>query len=266
MQGAKASSSRREQAARPQGRGRALAQSTGCETPAVMQRSFFDRPAQEVAPALIGVLLVHDDVVGRIVETEAYAANGDPAAHASRGRTARTEVLFGEPGRAYVFRTRQYHCLNVAVQEPGIPGCVLIRALEPVAGVEVMRARRGRVADAHLTDGPAKLCRALDVDMRCYGVDLCDGHGLHLSPGLEERANVVSGPRVGITVARDRMWRFADPGSRFVSRPRLQVKRRQERLEQGPRCNSAADQDALPPSKFGEGTCGGGPCGKDTMQ
>ena len=192
----------------------------------VVQRSFFDRAPQQVAPALIGALLVHDDVVGRIVETEAYAASGDPAAHASRGRTARTEVLFGGPGRAYVFRTRQYHCLNVAVQKPGIPGCVLIRALEPVAGIEAMRARRRRMDDARLTDGPAKLCEALDVDMRCYGDDLCDGQGLFLSPGPEAVARVVSGPRIGITVARDRQWRYCDAQSRFVSRPRPPAMRR----------------------------------------
>ena len=183
-------------------------------------RSFFDRTPQEVAPALIGTLLTHDDVVGRIVETEAYAACGDPAAHAYRGRTARTEVLFGAPGHAYVFRTRQHHCLNVAVQECGAPGCVLIRALEPVAGIEIIRARRGHVNDARLTDGPAKLCQALDVDMRCYGDDLCDGQGLFLSPAPKAVARVVSGPRVGITTARDRPWRFCDAQSRYVSHPR----------------------------------------------
>ena len=191
-----------------------------------LPRSFFDGTPQAVAPALIGALLVHGDVVGRIVETEAYAAEGDPAAHASRGRTARTDVLFGMPGRAYVYRTRQHHCLNVVVQECGMPGCVLIRAVEPVAGIEIMRARRGQVDDARLTDGPAKLCEALDVDMRCYGDDFCDGRGLFLSPGLESGVRVVSGPRIGITTARDRPWRFCDAGSRFVSRPRPLAMRR----------------------------------------
>ena len=183
-------------------------------------RSFFDRPPQQVAPALIGALLVHDDVVGRIVETEAYGASGDPAAHASHGRTARTEVLFGDPGRAYVFRTRQHHCLNVAVQEPGVPGCVLIRALEPVAGIEIMRARRGQVDDARLTDGPAKLCQALHVDMRLNGQDLCDGRGLHVLPRAGADPRIVCAPRVGITVAQGRLWRYCDARSRSVSRPR----------------------------------------------
>lgn len=184
-----------------------------------MPRPFFDRAPQAVAPALIGALLVHGDVVGRIVETEAYGAEGDPAAHASRGRTARTDVLFGMPGRAYVFRTRQHHCLNVVVQECGTPGCVLIRAVEPVAGVEIMRARRGQVADARLTDGPAKLCQAMDVTMCRYGDDLCNGSGLFLSEP-EAVARVVSGPRVGIAVAERRPWRFCDAQSPFVSRPR----------------------------------------------
>ena len=191
-----------------------------------MPRCFFDRTPQAVAPELIGALLVHGDAVGRIVETEAYAAEGDPAAHASRGRTARTDVLFGMPGHAYVFRTRQHHCLNVVVQECGVPGCVLIRAVEPVAGVEIMRARRGRVDDARLTDGPAKLCQALDVNMCRYGDDLCKGNGLFLSPAPEAVARVVSGPRIGIAVARDRLWRFCDAQSRFVSRPRPPAMRR----------------------------------------
>ena len=188
-------------------------------TPALLSRSFFDRTPQEVAPELIGALLVHDDVIGRIVETEAYAASGDPAAHASRGRTPRTEVLFGEPGHAYVFRTRQHHCLNVAVQERGVPGCVLIRALEPVAGIATMRARRGPVDDARLTDGPAKLCQALAVDMHCYGDDLCNRQGLHILRATAARACVVSGPRIGITAARDRPWRYCDAQSTCVSRP-----------------------------------------------
>ena len=191
-----------------------------------LPRSFFDRTPQAVAPALIGTLLVHGDVVGRIVEAEAYAAEGDPAAHASRGRTARTDVLFGMPGRAYVFRTRQHHCLNVAVQECGVPGCVLIRAVEPVAGIEIMRARRGQVDDARLTDGPAKLCQAMDVTMCAYGDDLCDGSGLFLSAGSDAVARVVSGPRIGIAVARHRPWRFCDAQSRFVSRPRPPAMRR----------------------------------------
>lgn len=193
---------------------------------ALISRSFFDRTPQEVAPALLGALVVHDDVVGRIVETEAYAASGDPAAHASRGRTARTDVLFGEPGRAYVFRTRQHHCLNVAVQERGVPGCVLIRALEPVAGIDIMRARRGHVDDSRLTNGPAKLCRALDVDMGCYGNDLCDEHGLHIRRATGTPACVVSGPRIGITAARDRPWRYCDARSHYVSRPRPPAMRR----------------------------------------
>ena len=107
-----------------------------------------------------------------------------------------------------------------------MPGCVLIRAVEPVAGIEIMRARRGQVDDARLTDGPAKLCQALDVDMRCYGDDFCDGRGLFLSAAPKAVARVVSGPRIGIAVARHRRWRFCDAQSRFVSRPRPPAMRR----------------------------------------
>ena len=143
---------------------------------------FYERDPRIVAPALLGSLLVHGETAGRIVETEAYLASGDPAAHAFKGRTPRTEVLFGLPGRAYVYRTRQHCCLNVAVQEVGVPGCVLIRALVPVAGVELMRERRGGVADALIANGPAKLCQALAVDMRHYGADLCAEEDLAYRP------------------------------------------------------------------------------------
>ena len=132
-------------------------------------RGFFDRDPRLVAPDLLGKLLVHGGTSGWIRETEAYLATGDPAAHAFRGRTNRTRILYGPPGHAYVYRTRQHCCLNVAVQGVGVPGCVLIRALVPVSGVDTMRRRRGGVPDARLADGPAKLCQAMAIDMRHYG-------------------------------------------------------------------------------------------------
>ena len=108
-------------------------------------RCFYRRDPREVAPRLLGAVLVHGETAGRIVETEAYLARGDPAAHhARKGRTKRTAVLFGPPGHAYVFQTRAHCCLNVAVQEEGVPGCVLLRALVPVAGIDIMRRRRQR--------------------------------------------------------------------------------------------------------------------------
>lgn len=171
-------------------------------------RSFYERDPSQVAPDLLGAVLVHGATRGRIVETEAYLAEHDPAAHAAKGRTVRTAVLFGPAGHAYVYRTRHHHCLNVAVQPKGVPGCVLIRAVEPIAGVETMRRRRRDMPDARLTDGPAKLCQAFAIDMRHYGVDLCNAGGLAIMAGGAPEAPVVAGPRVGISVAKDWPLRF----------------------------------------------------------
>ena len=171
-------------------------------------RAFYERDPREVAPELLGALLVNGGTSGRIVETEAYLAAGDPAAHAYKGRTPRTAVLFGPAGHAYVYRTRQHHCLNVAVQEEGVPGCVLIRAVAPVAGIATMRHRRGAVPDARLTDGPGKLCQALAIDMRHYGVDLCAQGSLAILADAPIDAPILRGPRVGISVAKSWPLRF----------------------------------------------------------
>ena len=181
-----------------------------------LPRAFFDRDPRVVAPALLGALLIHDDTAGRIVETEAYLGSGDPAAHAYRGRTKRTEVLFGPAGYAYVYRTRQHSCLNVAVQEAGVPGCVLIRAVEPVAGIDTMRSRRGGVADARLADGPAKVCQAMAIDMRHYGVDLCAQGPMTLVAGDELDRAVVTTPRIGISRAKQWPFRYVVVGGRHA--------------------------------------------------
>ena len=172
-----------------------------------LPRCFYERDPRRVAPDLLGALLVHGECIGRIVETEAYLAQGDPAAHAFRGRTPRTEVLFGPPGHAYVYRTRQHHCLNVAVQEVGVPGCVLIRAVEAVAGEALMRRRRGRAA--RLAAGPGNLCKALGIDMRRYGADLCDERAaLRIVPGGTSARTISRSQRVGVTKAKDRLLRY----------------------------------------------------------
>lgn len=173
-----------------------------------LPRCFYERDPRDVAPGLLGALLIHGECVGRIVETEAYLAHGDPAAHAFRGRTPRTEVLFGPAGHAYVYRTRQHHCLNVAVQAVGVPGCVLVRAVEPVAGEEVMRERRGAGA-VRLANGPGNLCKALGIDMGHYGADLCDGHGaLRIVPGDPSPRAVHRSRRIGVTKAKARLLRY----------------------------------------------------------
>ena len=184
-----------------------------------MKRAFLCRDPREVARDLLGSILVNRPVAGRIVEAEAYLAEGDPAAHAARGRTKRTDVLFGPPGHAYVFQTRQHFCLNVVAQPAGAPGCVLIRAVAPVAGMEVMRERRPGRPDIQLTNGPAKLCQAFDIDMRHYGVDLCDGQDLHLEAGCAD--DVVAGPRIGVGAAREAPWRYWVADDPFVSRTSL---------------------------------------------
>jgi len=165
-------------------------------------------------------MLVNGPVAGRIVETEAYLSEGDPAAHAYRGRTRRTEVLFGSPGYAYVFRTRQHACLNVVAEAFDVPGCVLIRAVAPVAGTDLMRERRPGMPDTQLTNGPAKLCQAFDIDMRHYGVDLCNGEGLHLKDGrAPDSRDVLTGPRIGVGAAKTAPLRYYVANDLFVSRP-----------------------------------------------
>ena len=178
-----------------------------------LSREFFAGDPRQVAPALLGTVLVHGETRGKIVETEAYLAVGDPAAHAFRGRTPRTEVLFGAPGHAYVFRTRQHHCLNVAVQEEGVPGCVLIRAVAPIAGIDLMRRRRSGAPDSRLADGPAKLCQAFAIDMRHYGVDLCSQGDLRMEPSGVDGAAIIRGPRIGVSKARQCPLRYVLAGS-----------------------------------------------------
>lgn len=190
-----------------------------------LERRFFERDPRAVAPDLLGAVLIHGPTAGRIVETEAYLGAGDPAAHAFRGRTRRTEVLFGPAGHAYVYRTRQHCCLNVAVQGVGVPGCVLIRAVAPLAGIGIMRRRRGDLPDDRLADGPAKLCQALGIDMRHYASDLC-GHAvrarairalgpLWIANGHRGDAQVTATPRIGISRAKDWHLRYvlgSEPG------------------------------------------------------
>ncbi len=187
--------------------------------------SFYDRPVLEVARALIGCVVTHAGTSGVIVETEAYH-DSEPACHAFVGLTARTEILFGPPGRAYVYRSYGIHAMLNAVCEPaGVGAAVLIRALEPVQGVELMRARRGLAPGAparELCSGPGKLTQALDVELSDNGSDLSSGP---VTIGPRSRAwrdpAIVVGRRVGITKAPELPWRFAVAGNGFVSRPRV---------------------------------------------
>jgi DNA-3-methyladenine glycosylase len=188
----------------------------------------FALPTVAIARALIGAWLYRvvppeqpdagEVIVGRIVETEAYLPLVDPACHAYRGPTPRTDVVFGRPGRAYVyFVYGNHYCLNVTTEPAGIGGAVLIRALEPVRGIEAMRRRRpAGTADAALASGPGNLCRALGIDRSCNGVDLSSGP-LRIELPVAEVRNIVAGPRIGIRAAADWPLRFVDPASASIS-------------------------------------------------
>lgn len=184
-----------------------------------LERDFFARQVHTVARELVGCRLFYAGRGGTIVETESYERD-DPACHAYAGLTKRTEVLFGPPGRAYVYLSYGIHSLLNAVAEPeGEAAAVLIRALEPSAGLEEMRARRGARPDRDLCSGPGKLTEALGVGLDANGADLSSDPFLLLPPEPGWDGEVVAGPRVGITKAVDRPWRFCLAGSRFVSRP-----------------------------------------------
>jgi DNA-3-methyladenine glycosylase len=177
-------------------------------------QQFFARGVHDVAPELIGATLLFDGVGGPIVEVEAYD-HEDPASHSFGGRTARNATMFGAPGHAYVYRSYGIHwCLNF-VCEPR--SAVLIRALEPREGLEEMRTRRGVDDIRLLCAGPGRLCQALGITRDHDGLPLDRPPFGLLARGSEPE--VVRGPRIGITRAREQPWRYAAAGSRFLSRP-----------------------------------------------
>jgi DNA-3-methyladenine glycosylase len=182
-----------------------------------LAHAFYDRPVVEVAQAMLGCVVRHGETAGVIVETEAYHMS-EPACHAYVGVTARTGVLFGPPGRAYVYRSYGIHALLNAVCEPeGVGAAVLVRALEPLAGIELMRARRG-VDD--LCSGPGKLTQALGIGLEENGTDLAVGPVvIEAPPPGWSAVAVATGPRIGITKAAELPWRFCVAGNRYVSRP-----------------------------------------------
>jgi len=194
-------------------------------------RDYYDRDTLEVARELLGCTLVHDGpdgvASGRIVEVEVYQGEDDPACHAAAGRTKRTEPLYSRPGHAYIYLIYgMYYCLNAVTRAEGMPSAVLIRALEPLDGLDRMRSRRAArarrrtpVADLDLANGPGKLCDALGLTLDHNRLDLI-GDTLWIEPGAPP-AEVAWTPRVGIKVGTDRLWRCFDSESPYVSRTRL---------------------------------------------
>jgi DNA-3-methyladenine glycosylase len=183
--------------------------------------AFFDRSVHRVARDLIGCTVVHGPTAGVIVETESYHAD-EPACHAFIGRTPRNAVLFGPPGHAYVYFSYGIHSLLNFVAEPdGEAAAVLIRALEPADGIDLMRQRRGLEREEDLCSGPGKLTEALGVDLDLNGSSLESGPiRVHGRAGRWCRPRVVTGPRIGISKATDLPWRFCAAGNRCVSAPR----------------------------------------------
>jgi len=178
---------------------------------------FYARDTLKVARELLGKRLVRvidgERLSGLIVETEAYIGEEDRACHASRGRTLRTEVMYGPPGHAYIYLIYgMYHCLNVVTDRVGFPAAVLIRGIQPDEGVEYMRRNRGFPPEGELANGPGKLCQALAIDRSLNGLDLCQGDLLFLEEAAKADPKTIEvTPRIGIRVdevAKERLWRF----------------------------------------------------------
>src|SRR3954470_4446386 len=181
-----------------------------------LRRDFFARSVHEVGPELVGATLLVDGVGGTIVEVE-VSDHEDPASHGFRGRTERNAAMFGPPGHAYVYRSYGIHwCLNLVCEEEGVANAVLLRALEPTHGLDAMRARRGLEEPRLLCSGPGRLCQALGITREL------DGRPLDRPPfelrEREEPVETIAVPRIGITRAADLPWRYAESGSRFLSR------------------------------------------------
>ena len=197
-----------------------------------LARDFYTRPADALAPDLLGRLLFREVggrlLAGRIVEVEAYLGEEDAASHAFRGPTRRNRSMFGPPGHAYVYLIYGVHyCLNIVSGPPGKGEAVLIRALEPAAGIEMMRSNRGGQPLENLTNGPGKVCQALGIDGGLDGHDLCVGQQLWLEAGKAPEETICAGPRVGVRGddrALKRPWRFFLDGNPYVTRTSLNKK------------------------------------------
>ena len=189
-----------------------------------LPRSFYERGTVTVAKALLNMHLVRVDgstvLIGRIVEVEAYGGRNDPASHAYSGKTPRNTPMFGESGHAYIYFTYGNHyCLNVTTQPPGIAGAVLIRALEPLKGLNTMKRLRPGVSELQLTNGPGKLTKAFAIDRSLNEIDLTRRGVLYIGKTRTESTFAVErSPRIGITLGIERLWRFYIESNEYVSR------------------------------------------------
>jgi DNA-3-methyladenine glycosylase len=209
------------------GRGAVIhAASTRTNAPLKLPRAFYEQPTVEVARRLLGKNLIRKHpqgtTAGRIVETEAYVGPEDKACHAARGRTARTAVMFGPAGHAYVYFIYGFHyMLNIVTERAGFPAAVLIRAVEPLTGNALMQKRRGVVHPRSLTSGPGKLCQAFAIDRTVNGEDLC-GEILYIEDSVEAPPEIIATPRIGVDYAgrwKHKPWRFLIRKNGFVSKP-----------------------------------------------
>jgi DNA-3-methyladenine glycosylase len=186
----------------------------------ILPRRFYARDTVQVSRDLLGKVLAHGETAGIIVETEAYLGGDDLASHSAVGITPRTQVIFGPPGHAYVYLSYGMHeCLNIVAEREGQPGCALIRAVEPVEGIEIMRARRpGIRTDRDLASGPGRLTKALAITRAHNGVDMTRGELTVHRPRHQREFEIEVTPRIGITKCADWPLRFIIRGNKYVSR------------------------------------------------
>jgi DNA-3-methyladenine glycosylase len=190
----------------------------------ILPASFYDRDPVTVAQELLGQLLVREFggrvLAGRIVETEAYLAIDDPASHAYGGRTVRNATMFGRPGRAYVYLSYGlHHCVNVVTEKEGVASAVLLRAVEPLVGMDIMQTRRGIEVPTRLARGPGNLCQAFAIDRQLDAWNLTLGQRLWCArKTLSPQVDIAVTPRVGISMGHELPLRFYVVASPFVSR------------------------------------------------
>lgn len=189
----------------------------------ILPRSFYERNSAEVARELLGKVLVHRSrdgpTSGKIVETEAYYGKGDSASRASRGKTKMNEIMWGPGGKAFVYVVHGQSLFNVTTEREGVPGAVLIRAVEPVEGIDLMKKRRKVELERDLTSGPGKVTQAMAITRAHHGLDLCDPNSdLVIVEGRLERFPIASSHRIGVSADLDQELRFFIRGNPFVSR------------------------------------------------